>query len=376
MFRYPFVGYTGRELGSMLADAHLTPKVQAKWPNELDMMSHWKMVKSTCDIHLSCVFAERPADGEVENFFGPKAGEVCHDIPALKPGKYLLLKYRHYYDSLMKEVEDLKPNVVIAVGVTSSWAMTGLQKIAAIRGTIVWNDKLKVKVLPTWNPAAILRQWSLRTVAIADLLKAGREAKFPEVRRTSRLILVDPTHAEIKEWLDKPAEIHSIDIESAYALFSKAEIERMKKHAPQLVTMLAEQISMVGFARTPTDALVIPFMSRRQTEVVDHAATDGKRLLKSLNYWNSEKDEIKAWKLLQYGLEKPIPKLFQNGVYDITRLISAGMRINFCREDSMLKHHALFPEMQKGLGFLGSLYSAEPAWKGMRVLGEGLKRDE
>ena len=32
----------------------------------------------------------------------------------------------------------------------------------------------------------------------------------------------------------------------------------------------------------------------------------------------------------------------------------------------MLCHHALFPEMQKSLGFLGSIYTEIPAWKMMR----------
>jgi hypothetical protein len=32
----------------------------------------------------------------------------------------------------------------------------------------------------------------------------------------------------------------------------------------------------------------------------------------------------------------------------------------------MLMHHSIMPEMQKGLGFLGSVYTDEPAWKLMR----------
>ena len=32
----------------------------------------------------------------------------------------------------------------------------------------------------------------------------------------------------------------------------------------------------------------------------------------------------------------------------------------------MLVHHALYPELNKGLGFLGSIYMNEPAWKHLR----------
>jgi hypothetical protein len=43
----------------------------------------------------------------------------------------------------------------------------------------------------------------------------------------------------------------------------------------------------------------------------------------------------------------------------------------------MLLHHALQPEVQKGLGFLGSIYTEEPAWKIMRPRGKGtIKRED
>ena len=41
----------------------------------------------------------------------------------------------------------------------------------------------------------------------------------------------------------------------------------------------------------------------------------------------------------------------------------------------MLKHHAINPELEKGLGFLGSVYSYEPAWKLMRK-NDSTKRGE
>jgi hypothetical protein len=40
-----------------------------------------------------------------------------------------------------------------------------------------------------------------------------------------------------------------------------------------------------------------------------------------------------------------------------------GLKIQNCTEDTMLLHHALYPELQKGLGFLGSIYTNESSWK-------------
>lgn len=360
MFRHPFVGSAGRELANMLSEAELVPKPHKPFMNELDMIKYWKTVKETCEIELTNVFSEQPPDNNVEFFFDQRAADICKDILPLKPGKYLKQAYRTQYDSLKELILKSKPNLVIALGVTAGWALTEKPNISEIRGTVFWSDKLSCKILCTWHPAAVLRQWSLRSITIADFIKSRREAEFPEVRKITRRILVNPTLDEIRFWLEEPAERYAVDIETGYALFSKPEIDRMKKYCPKQLRILSGQISMVGFARSPTEAMVIPFMARNEP---------------GMNYWKFAEDEVRAMKLLQLGLSKPIPKIFQNGLFDMNRLLCAGIRTFMPREDTMLKHHSLFPELQKGLGFLGSLYCNEVSWKGMLKEGETLKKD-
>ena len=82
-----------------------------------------------------------------------------------------------------------------------------------------------------------------------------------------------------------------------------------------------------------------------------------------------------AWNLVQALLASPVPKTFQNGLYDLSYLIRMGLVVKNCVDDTMLHHHALMPEMQKGLGFLGSVYTNEASWKLMRH-NESNKRDE
>jgi hypothetical protein len=54
-----------------------------------------------------------------------------------------------------------------------------------------------------------------------------------------------------------------------------------------------------------------------------------------------------------------------------------GFQINNMLHDTMLLHHSLFPEMLKGLGFLGSVYTNEQSWKLMsRPKTDTEKRDE
>ena len=71
-----------------------------------------------------------------------------------------------------------------------------------------------------------------------------------------------------------------------------------------------------------------------------------------------------------------IPKLFQNGAYDIAFLWRAyGIKTMGAAHDTMLLQHALQPEALKGLGYLGSIYSDEGSWKHMRRKDETIKRD-
>ena len=71
-----------------------------------------------------------------------------------------------------------------------------------------------------------------------------------------------------------------------------------------------------------------------------------------------------------------IPKLFQNGLYDISFLWRAyGIGVRGTVHDTMLLSHALQPESLKGLAYLGSIYTDHGAWKSERRM-ETIGRDK
>ena len=62
--------------------------------------------------------------------------------------------------------------------------------------------------------------------------------------------------------------------------------------------------------------------------------------------------------------DRRIKKVFQNGLYDLAFLWrSVGIPVFGATEDTMLLSHAPQPESLKGLGYLGSIFSDEGAWK-------------
>lgn len=367
MFKHALVGPTGVELVRMMRSVGFIDKELRAYPSELDMIRLWNDLRDNHipEFYITNVFQTRPPDNEVEVFFG-KEGDRSQ--PQLKAGHFILPQFQHHLDALYKLCEVLQPTLIIALGNTPTWALLGKTNISKIRGTVEFSHRVKAKVLPTYHPAAILRDWSLRTIVLADLQKAKREAEFPEIRRIERWITCHDHRLsgdagrldidEIKAWAAGQANFFAVDIESGYALYAKAELNRM---TPRMRYTLSGQISMVGFARSASEALVIPLMGRNEPD---------------LSYWRTVAEEREAWRIIMRMLDSDIPKIFQNGMYDISRFIAMGIRVRNAARDTMLRHHALYPELLKSLGFLGSIYSNEMSWKTMYDTSETLKKDE
>lgn len=312
----------------------------------------------------SCAFtnvlAFRPPGNRLDDLCVSKA-EVGKDysLPSLVRGKYLREEFLPELSRLAEELETCQPNLVVAMGNTACWALLQATNISQIRGTITSSVDSGLKVLPTYHPAAILRQWQWRVITVADLMKARREMASAEIRRPSRAILINPTLAEwrqrVESLLASPPPLLACDTETSLGL-----------------------IDTIGFAASADSAFVCQVGPHRNAVGKGYSTIwplrDGQR---RSSYWSME-EEIEFWRLNQQLLESSIPLVFQNGLYDLQYLLKMGLRPNcLAGEDTMLLHHALFPELQKGLGFLGSIYTNESSWKIMRKQkSDSEKRDE
>ena len=88
--------------------------------------------------------------------------------------------------------------------------------------------------------------------------------------------------------------------------------------------------------------------------------------MKDGNYWPDLETELKAWDAVRY-INKHHDLIGQNFSYDMQYFWrTVKIACPKFAGDTMLMHHALQPELEKGLGFLGSVYTNEPSWKFMR----------
>jgi uracil-DNA glycosylase len=344
-----FVGSSGIELLKMLDEsgvitmsaedyAFIKKFYDTSDPLCIDMI--WQMHP---EVHRTNVFNFHPPGNDLASLCGPKA-EAIVGYPAITKSKYLRRDFIPELERLGDELTEIDPNLILALGNTALWALCGTTGIKNLRGTtrLSTHTAIGFKVLPTYHPAAVLRQWELRPTTITDLMKANRERGFPEIRRPKREIWIEPTLEDIHEFIERyirSSPLVSVDIETS-----------------------GNQVTIIGFAPTPTRSIVIPFFDERA---------------RGKSYWPDARSESAAWKLVTGVLEdRSIPKLFQNGLYDIAFLWRAnGIKVYGAVEDTMLLHHALQPESLKGLGFLGSIYCDEGAWKQERGKTETIKRD-
>jgi len=232
---------------------------------------------------------------------------------------------------------ELKPNLIVALGATALWALGLSTSIGKFRGSVI--ESKFGKVLPVYHPAAILRNWSNRVVTVLDLHKASRECKFPEIRTTTRYIWTEPAIADLYRWWEehgKKSKLLAVDIE----------------------TLRKAQISEVGFAASPTQALHIPFIL--EEKIGQHKTYR--------SYWPDIATEAKAWQFVRHVLESPVAKIGQNVIqYDTYWMLKElSIRILNITEDTMTKAHCWQPELDKNLGFLGSVFLDERSWKFIR----------
>jgi uracil-DNA glycosylase len=324
-YQMPFVGPAGEELTRMLEDAGIN--------------------RNECFLTNTFNLRPRPTNDVGNLCGGARDPDVARHLPPLVPGKYLRSQYLGEIDRLIKELEEVRPNIAVLLGNTPSWALLGQTAISKNRGACSLSYRLPwLKCLPTYHPSYILRVWDDRHVTVLDFLKAKTQAEFPDLRRPARELWIEPSLEDIRtfkrRYLDDARRI-SFDIETA-----------------------GDHITCIGFAPTRDRAIVIPFTDQR--------SADG-------CYWDSAEEELAAWSLVAEILAGPSEKVAQNGLYDMQFLWQKyGVPVRNFVHDTMLLHHSLMPESAKGLGFLGSVYTDEVAWKAIHARrGEKtIKREE
>jgi DNA polymerase len=297
----PFVGSSGIELTRMLVEAGINREV--------------------CFVTNVCKY--RPPSNDISNWFMTKTQAKKLNIYELN-GRYPNEQILEGVRELHHELTLVQPKVIIALGDTALWALCGYSGISKWRGSELSHNG--IPVIPTYHPAAILRQWSWRFIAVQDLRRANDAIRTglldPKVNFTIR-----PNFAETIACIDRL----TTEAQTGEALRLAVDIETRGGH-----------IACLGLAWSGEDALCIPLMQIGQGHT---------------SYWCIEEEIQIVWALRALLTHPRVAVVGQNWLYDMQYIAKHWGFIPWPHLDTMIAHHVAFAGLPKGLDFLASLYN-------------------
>ena len=307
----PFVGSSGDEFDQMLGECGILESMVAGVPVDAD----WLRKQRAKKIFLTNVCKYRPPENKIEAFF--------LDSKQTKPNELI----KEGILELKDEIARVQPKLILALGGTALWALTGHKGITKWRGSMLrYGDAM---LMPTYHPALILREWSWRAIAMHDLRRAVQALHAGGWPERKRLFIVRPKFDEAIEVLNAlitTADQHS-DPEHPLPLAS--DIETRHRH-----------IACSGIAWSAEDAICIPYMCVESPE----------------GYWTADQ-ELAIWERERHLLTHPnVAVTGQFYLYDAQYKARRQGYIPRVRDDTLFMQNVAWAGLPKGLDFLSSMY--------------------
>ena len=242
------------------------------------------------------------------------------------------------FESLIREIKLVRPNIIIAFGGASLWALTGHEGILRWRGSQIWTDVEgldRIKLIPVVHPNAVLREWSQRKAAVSDLKRVAREK------------LNSGEYSNIPDWRFTVAPSFKTAVDILAKLLAEADRVQFVSGKPEVPLWLdfdfetrAGHIDCAGIAWTELDALCIPFISRTGTR----------------SYWTLEEEAEIVYLLYRLLRHPAVFVRGQNLLYDCQYSYRHWCFIPNVKQDTMISHHSVFCGLKKSLDYQASLY--------------------
>jgi len=298
----PFVGYSGQLLDQMLSAVGI----------------------ARASVRITNVCRERPPGNKMDLWM-PTTKEKQH---AGLAGGFVMVRGRPVHPHvarghllLLAEIRAVRPTVIIALGNTALWALTGLDSVAKWRGSTLETEH--GIVLPTYHPAAVLRQWTLKPIVVQDLRRAAScVQRVPH--RPGWAFQVRPTMSQVRDCLDM--------------LYHKAEAGALKLACD--IETRAGHIACLGIAWSNHEALCMPFLCVERPQ----------------GYWNEDDESEIVWLLYRLLTHPNVLTVGQNFIYDAQYILRHWHWVPRQVRDTMVAQHTCFPGMQKSLDFIASMY--------------------
>lgn len=300
----PFQGASGQELNRMLGEAGIT--------------------RSECFVTNVC--RQRPANNDLNLFIAKAKKDVTPSHREYR-GKFVLPPVSDGISLLEKEIQMVQPNVVVALGATPLWALTGLQGITKWRGSMLYADTAtRPKVIPTLHPAYVLRDWATRAVVVNDLRRAAQYRQGKDYPKPDWRFIIRPSFQQAISILQSlQRRLVSESLRLSFDLETRAG-----------------HIACAGLSWTLEDAICIPFMCVEQRE----------------GYWSADQEGEIVCLLRSILTHSNAQVVGQNILYDSQYTWRHWCFVPNVTQDCMISQHSIFSDLPKSLAFQASMYCA------------------
>lgn len=300
----PFCGASGYELTNILRDAGIA--------------------RSEC--FVTNVVRFQPIGNDIECFITPVKKTGTDRGFVLHNGMWVAPFVREHIEHLETEIREVNPNIIVALGNTPMWALLGKTGITKWRGSQLARTDGR-KVIPIIHPAAILREYEQRAIAVHDFkMRVKLESYTPTYQKPIYDFTIRPSFGQTAAFLS--ALLVEIKATPLFRLVVDIETRR-------------GQIACIGLGTSTRRAFCIPIMCVERAE----------------GYWSFNEELWIVNKLREILTHRNIWGVGQNYIYDSQYIVKQFHFIPQCNQDTMLWHHTLFPGLPKGLDFLASLYA-------------------
>lgn len=239
--------------------------------------------------------------------------------------------------SLIRDIELVRPDVILALGNGSLFALTGKWGIKSWRSSILEYTSPsghKCLVVPTWHPSYVQAVWKDRNIFIHDIRKAWELAHAEELAQPPDYnFIIEPSF--------------SVAASTLRTLIQKAESGPLKLSVD--VETRGGHLACTGIAWSALDAICIPQLRAIHTEMADWQHR--------IHYWKDIEEAFLTHLLYRLLTHENVEVIGQNFIYDAQYFHRWLMFVPRFKRDTMIAQHSIFSSMQKGLDFLSSMYA-------------------
>lgn len=237
---------------------------------------------------------------------------------------------------LLAELRDLNPNVVVPMGNYSLQALGFRYRIGDARGAVA--DAERFKVIPTYHPAYLFREWSEIYTVEKDWKKIRKHSMYGNMPYIREDFVIAPTIEDI--------EMFTVHVQHRLnmgeQLILGIDIETYIVDNP-----IDTAIKTVSIAINKERVYVVPFITQAGNY-----------------YWSSKELEIRAIMAIGKLLEDPrLTKMAHNGMFDFFVLMNHGFTIDGDIYDTEIAQYLIYHLSKHSLAYVVSIYADYLPWK-------------